>query len=478
MSAQGGANGEHHITPQVGTPVHPKASVDARRLLVAQSLQVGNPGNNARDLPGGPDVRGARDQFEQQIDLTVDDIRPYENNPRRSVNVKFDDIKESIRTSGLRSPLTVTRRPGESHFIIEAGGNTRLLALQQLWAETRDPRYRQLVVLFRPWRSESHVLSAHLVENEQRGEMSFWDKATGIVALKQRLEAEQGRTLALRPLEDALHAVGLAVNTATLGHYLFACERLRTLGEALVGLAGLDVKTLQPRLNALKRCAQARKPSSEDELYASVFEPVFRGIADRYPHTGEFSVAATCEACEAAMAAHLGETVDALREGLRPTVARGGQSDGLAAGTDAAYGSSSDVATPVGQGEQRGQGPLEPDDLVRRVRAFADVAGLGDCVEPAPASAAGFRLVASPEQGTAPLAQRRARWLLAGLSGQVDEHALPPVPLDPDFIFWLADSTDASATAFWEVLACLRRARSPERGPNAAGGQANAAAGV
>ena len=91
MSAQGVANGEHHIAPQAGTQVHPKASVDARRLLVAQSLQVGNPGNNARDLPGGPDVRGARDQFEQQIGLTVDDIRPYENNPRRSLNVKFDD---------------------------------------------------------------------------------------------------------------------------------------------------------------------------------------------------------------------------------------------------------------------------------------------------------------------------------------------------------------------------------------------------
>ena len=481
MSTQGVANGEHHITPQAGTPVHPKVSVDARRLLVAQSLQVGNPGNNARDLPGGPDARGARDQFEHQIELTVDDIRPYENNPRRSLNAKFDDIKESIRTSGLRSPLTVTRRPGESHFIIEAGGNTRLLVMQQLWSETRDPRYRQLVVLFRPWRSESHVLSAHLVENEQRGEMSFWDKATGIVALKQRLEAEQGRTLALRPLEDALHAVGLAVNTATLGHYLFACERLRTLGEAVVGLAGLDVKTMQPRLNALKRYAQARKPSSEDELYASVFEPVFRGIADRYPHTAEFSAAETCEACEAAMAAHLGETVDALREGLHPTVARGGQGDGLVAGTEATAGSFGDVSAPVGQGEQGEQrelGSPAPDDLVRRVRAFADVAGLGDCVESDPASAAGFRLAASPEQGDAPLVQRRARWLLAGLSGQVDAEALPPMPLESEFIFWLADPADEAATAFWEVLACLRRARSPEGGPNAAAGQANAAEGV
>ena len=143
------------------------------------------------------------------------------------------------------------------------------------------------MVLFRPWRSESHVLTAHLIENEQRGEMTFWDKACGIVALKSRLEAEQGRTLTLRPLEDALHALGLAVNTATLGlHLFFATERLRTLGEAVTDLSGLDVKTMQPRLNALKRYAQTRSSISDDDLYAQVFEPVFRRIAQQYPHTG------------------------------------------------------------------------------------------------------------------------------------------------------------------------------------------------
>ncbi len=130
-----------------------KVSVDERRRLVAESLRVGNPGNNARDLAGQVDPR-----MESQIELAVDEIHPYEHNPRRATNAKFDDIKESIRTSGLRSPLTVTRRPGESHFIVEAGGNTRLLALRQLWAETRDPRFRKLVVLFRPWRSESPIL--------------------------------------------------------------------------------------------------------------------------------------------------------------------------------------------------------------------------------------------------------------------------------------------------------------------------------
>ena len=438
-----------------GTPVSQKASVDERRRLVAQSLQVGNPSNNARDLPGQADARAADGQFEHQIELTVDEIRPYENNPRHSVNIKFDDIKESIRTSGLRLPLTVTRRPGESHFIVEAGGNTRLVALQQLWSETRDPRYRQVVVLYRPWRSESHVLTAHLIENEQRGEMSFWDKASGIVALKGRLEEEQGRPLALRPLEDALYAVGLAVNTATLGLYLFATQRLCTLGEAVVGLKGLDVKSLQPRLNAIRRYAMARQTLSEDASYATVFEPIFRRIADKYPHTGEFSVAATCEACEAAMAAHLGETVDVLRRALRPPSARSGQGDELAVRADStATARTADAVTQI----QRAMFPAPgTDDLLGRIQAFAEVAGLGDCVEAAQMSSAGFRLSCGPAEDTVEPVRHRAWWLLACISGQVDVQAHTPLALDSDFIAWLADPTDASSTAFWEVLTFLRQ---------------------
>jgi len=453
-----------------------KTSVDERRRLVAQSLQVGNPGNNARDLPGQADVRAAEGQFEHQIELSVDEIRPYENNPRRSVNVKFDDIKESIRTSGLRSPLTVTRRPGESHFIVEAGGNTRLLALQQLWSETRDPRYRQLAVLFRPWRSESHVLTAHLVENEQRGEMSFWDKASGIVALKGRLEEGQGRPLTLRPLEDALYAVGLAVNTATLALYLFATERLRTLGAAVVDLKGLDVKSLQPRLNAIKRYALGRQVMSEDALYATVFEPVFRRIADRYPHTGEFSVAATCEACEAAMAAHLGETVDVLRNALRPVSVRSGQGDTLVTRTDGM-----DTAPTAGAVTQIRHAMFPApgtDDLLGRVQAFAEVAGLGDCVEAAPMSSAGFRLSSGPEEGPAEPARHRAWWLLAGISGQVDVQPSVPLALDRDFVAWLADPFDASSAAFWEVLTFLRQTGTASGQPGSDGTPTLVAQGV
>ena len=36
---------------------------------------------------------------------------------------------------------------------------------------------------------------------------------------------------------------------------------------------------------------------------------------------------------------------------------------------------------------------------------------------------------------------------------------MPPLPFDSELIGWLADPADASAAAFWEVLACLRRTR-------------------
>ncbi|MBX9606675.1 MAG: ParB N-terminal domain-containing protein [Gammaproteobacteria bacterium] len=440
-----------------------KPSDDERRRQVAASLQVGNPGNNARDL-------GARldPQADCQIELAVDEIRPYENNPRRAINNKFDDIKESIRTSGLRSPLTVTRRPGETHFIVEAGGNTRLVALQQLWAETHDVRYRNLVVLFRPWRSESHVLTAHLIENEQRGDMTFWDKAAGMVALKGRLEDELGHALSLRPLEDALHGLGLSVNTATLAHYLFALERLRTLGDAVPSLSGLDVKTLQPRLNALKRYAQARASISEDELYAQVFELVFCQVAEQYRRTQSFSVPATCEACEAALARHIGEPVEKLRDGMRLSVGRGqerSELDGASARPNALSLNNDRV---MGEDASRRALSAPIDTVFHAAREFAGSVNLLECVERACGTPTGYRISALPMAETASSDRQRAWWLLAGVCGQLEPDAAVPVPLDGAFLSWLADPDDASSCAFWAMLSTLRQSLSTVSGAHAA----------
>ena len=402
-----------------------KTALDERSRRVAESLSVGNPGNNARSLPPQ-----ASPHAECQIELGIEEIRPYEHNPRRTRNAKFEDIKESIRACGLRSPITVTQRPGETHYIVEAGGNTRLLALRQLWAETKDPRFRRLVVLFRPWRSETQVLTAHLIENEQRGDMSFWDRATGIVALKSRLEAEQGRALTLRPLEDALHGLGLAVNTATLALYLYTTDRLRALGEVVPDLAGLDVKTLQPRLNALRRYAHARGGIAEDALYGEV--------------------KAAVEGCEVALARRLGEPVEVLRQATSSGTAR----------------SVRDL--PREEGEQRSDCTLGPavDGPAAAIADFARKAGFDAEIARDPAAVLGCRLLPLPESQKADAVRRRAWSALAFLiePDRKPPPSDPPPPPPPEFIRWLADPEDETAAAFLALLAALRQSRSVPAG--------------
>ena len=435
----------------VGSTRGRPTSIEERRRLVAESLQVGNPLNRSKELPEQADPK-----HDCQIELKVDQIRPYERNPRRANNAKFADIKESIRSAGIRNPLTVTRRPGDQHFIVEAGGNTRLLAIQELWAETREPRFEKLTVLFRPWRSEGHVLAAHLIENEQRGDLTFWDKANGVVALKVQLEEEKGRPLSLRQLEEELKAAGFSVNTATLTHYLYATSRLPVLGDEIPALCLRDVKTMQPRLNLVKRYAQMRGAIDEAALYAVVFTPVFRRHADRYRETGTFDVSELCQACEEAFAKHLGEDLARFRMAL-DALAQSPQVtslESLLTMVPAADAGGVSRANSIGgrTGVQKESAPLDQLLLSRLKASISRFAEL--------ARQKGF--------------EERARSLLALVYGSLNESVrvqLAETPglttaaspafmaLDGQFLDWLLDGRDHSAAAFWEIATLVRELR-------------------
>lgn len=454
-----------------GNPVGLKvrgAQDEERRRVVAQSLQVGNPGNPLRLRAGQ-----ALPQQECHIELEVEDIRPYEHNPRRADNAKFAEIKESIRASGILSPLCVTRRPGETHFILEAGGNTRLRALQELWSQTGEIRFRTLVVIFRPWRSETHVLSAHLIENEQRGEMSFWDRACGVAALKARLEVQLGRPLSLRQFEEEMRALGLPVNAATLSHYHFATQRLATLGEAIPDLAGAHVKMLHPRLNAM--CRQARECGvlDQDALYATVFEPVFQKLAERYRRLPAFSAVELGRECEAALAAALGEAVAGVRRRLSPqprvsahsATAQGGMTK-LEHGTRAGPTMPGDVGAEPASGLRRrvGRSTSITDDVAR----LAGLAGIGQLVELRTDHPYGYRMRPWPPDCSTGVASARCReawWLLTLVSGHGDlvgiggASSIRPgdaPPSDFALVRWLLADEGELACLAWEILVSVR----------------------
>lgn len=145
--------------------------------------------------------------------VTLDDLHPYELDPRLTRNPLYDEIKASIRERGLDAPPPITRRPGADHFIIRNGGNTRLAILRELWSETKSDSFFRILCLFRPWpeRGEIIALTGHLAENELHGRLTFIERALGVEKARELYEQESGKSLSQSELARRLSADGFPV---------------------------------------------------------------------------------------------------------------------------------------------------------------------------------------------------------------------------------------------------------------------------
>lgn len=160
--------------------------------------------------------------------VVLDQLRPYELNPRVTRNPLFDEIKASIRQRGLDSPPSITRRPGDPHFIIRNGGNTRLTILRELWTETKDDRFFRVACLFRPWpaRGEIVALTGHLAENELRGGLTFIERALGIEKARELYEREENASLTQAELARRLSLDGYPVQQSHISRMRDAVQYL------------------------------------------------------------------------------------------------------------------------------------------------------------------------------------------------------------------------------------------------------------
>lgn len=188
--------------------------------------------------------------------ITLDQLRPYEHNPRLNRNPLFDQIKASILNRGLEAPPPITRRPGEEHYIIRNGGNTRLAILNELWAETRDERFLRIHCLFRPWpeRGDIVALTGHLAENDMHGELTFVERALGIEQAREFYELETGQPVSQRELARLLAADGYPVSQSHISRMQDTVQHLLPAIPALL-YAGLGKPQIE-KLIALRRSAE------------------------------------------------------------------------------------------------------------------------------------------------------------------------------------------------------------------------------
>lgn len=154
---------------------------------------------------------------EMAMVLTLDQLRPNPDNPRKGRNPRFDEIKASVRARGLDSIPKVTRDPdGEDIYIFSDGGNTRYQILCELWQETGDEQFYRVHTIFKPWPGRLKCLVGHLAENEVRGDLTYIEKAFGVHKARVIYEEQLGRTVTLRELSELLGSEGYPIDYSSL----------------------------------------------------------------------------------------------------------------------------------------------------------------------------------------------------------------------------------------------------------------------
>lgn len=154
------------------------------------------------------------------MNLPVSEIDFSDKNPRRQHDDElYQQIKDSIRATGVQQPVHVTYRPGGNQLHFGSGGNTRLKIVKDLLQETGDSRFASIPCIYIEYTSDENIHIAHLIENEQRADMVFWDKACAYADVRDMLQAKSAEQLGFRKLEQKFAELGLKVSFAALSMY-------------------------------------------------------------------------------------------------------------------------------------------------------------------------------------------------------------------------------------------------------------------
>lgn len=162
--------------------------------------------------------------------LSPSEIDPYAKNPRTRPNPKRAELKASMIAEGrITNTITVTRRSPNDKYTPYGGGNTRVQLAQELLNEG-DQRFAQLTVIAVKWPGEAAVISAHLSENDNRGDISFWERAQGVASFKKTYEEENNTVLSSAELNNVLKKKGLNYGIRMIQNFAFAVEHLELIG--------------------------------------------------------------------------------------------------------------------------------------------------------------------------------------------------------------------------------------------------------
>ena len=206
--------------------------------------------NDAGDAP-------EREEYARIIDLDINVIEVSHMNPRQTRGEHYDSTKESIRNIGLLQMLTVTKVPGQDHFSLYNGGNTRLSILKELYQEYlaagEDDKAEAIRIQqcrYVPYTDDLDVLVKHMAENEERSDMTFIDKARAVFQIREIYLRQRGEeSVSSRDLTSFIRSLGWTrVNQQVMTELNFALDSL----EKVIPQA-LDAGMGKPKIQQIRR---------------------------------------------------------------------------------------------------------------------------------------------------------------------------------------------------------------------------------
>ena len=199
------------------------------------------------------------------MNVEINKIDFFDKNPRKRHDPEiYEQIKASIRASGVQQPVHITQRPNSDRYVLAQGGNTRLSIVKELYEETNDKRFASLPCIFVEYTNETDIQIAHLIENEQRQEMCFWDKAQAYAEVRDLFQSNVNKEMTQREAVTVFISHGLSVSQGLLSLFFFADSKLKPLGKLAQYLSKTKTALISKTYNDLKKQFKDCKENEQD----------------------------------------------------------------------------------------------------------------------------------------------------------------------------------------------------------------------
>ena len=207
--------------------------------------------------------------------IALDQIRQLPYIAREKTNEDYEKLYQSIKTTGLQQPFIVARPPDSEHYVLIAGGNTRLEIVQRLHQESRGSQFHEVRCLVTFWPGTCAAKVRHLVTNSVLLSTSFMERAEAILNfIDENPDLPIDRNTSDRGVSKFFLEHGYPLYRTTYAAMRYAVDFLNEyLPLSLVStLSTLDVKHIQRLENDLKRdwIVAGKEETEFNQLFAEI----------------------------------------------------------------------------------------------------------------------------------------------------------------------------------------------------------------